>query len=180
MFKGLARRMLSSMERRYDYDASYLHHLMDASPKAFRRFMQATALSRHRERVPAAAAFTAQLVATLHEDCGPCTQIVVHLARAAGVPAGQIEAVLTHNSTAMSTEVALAYRYAAAVLERRPDAMEAREAVRAQWSGAGVVDLAAAMLGARLYPTMKAAMGFARSCERIKLDDRWVVPRAAR
>ena len=177
MFDFIARRMIRSVAQRYDYDASYLLFLLEHSPKAFRKFIRATAMSRHREHAPQQASHTVALVATLREDCGPCTQMLVHLARQAHMPAEQIEAVLTHNVNAMNADVALAYRYARAILEKSADAADAREAVRARWGESALIDLAVAMLGSRLYPMMKQAIGYAHGCERIKLEGRWILAR---
>ena len=38
MIRSLLHRYLSGFERRYDYDATYLHELADISPRAFWRF----------------------------------------------------------------------------------------------------------------------------------------------
>lgn len=88
--------------------------------------------------------------------------------------ADQIEAVLTTNPAALSSTVALAYRYADAVLNYRSDTADAREAVRHQWGDKGLIDLAMAMQGMRLYPMMKNALGFAQECQRVNVDGRWI------
>lgn len=174
MFKFFARKLIERMSARYDYDVSYLHYLLAEAPQAFSKFMRAGALSRHRERAPIEAAFTVQLLATMAEECGSCTQLIVNFAKDANMSTEQIEAVLNHNAIAMSPAVALAYRYADAVLHCRADATEARDAVRARWGDKGVIDLAMAMQGARLYPMMKNALGFARECRRVSVDGRWI------
>ena len=144
------RRMMRRMQRRYDYDVSYMLYLLDEAPKAFWTFMRASALSRYREQVPVEAALTVRLVATMTEDCGPCTQLLVHHATEAKMASDQIEAVLTRNLAAMNPVVALAYRYAEAVLSRLPDAGDVRAAVRSRWSDKGLIALALSMQGARL------------------------------
>jgi hypothetical protein len=174
MLNALARRVIKRMEERYDYDMSYALYLLEKTPKAFRKFMRAGALSRHRERAPMEAAFTVQLLATMYEDCGPCTQLFVRLAEESKMSADQIEAVLTGKASAMHSAVALAYRYGDAVLNHRTDVADAREAVRAQWGDKGLIDLAMSMQGARLYPMMKHALGFALECQRVSVQGRWV------
>jgi hypothetical protein len=160
------------MGRRYDYDASYLLYLLDESPRAFRKFMQASALSRCREHAPVEATLTVTLVATMTEDCGPCTQLLVHYAREAKMATDQIEAVLTGDLAAMNLVVALAYRYADAVLNRRTDVGEVRDSVRSHWGNKGLIDLALSMQGARLYPMIKIALGYALECRRVRLEGR--------
>lgn len=41
MIKFLLHRVVARMERRYDYDATYLHELVDVSPTAARRYVKA-------------------------------------------------------------------------------------------------------------------------------------------
>ena len=174
MLNALARQLIKRMEKRYSYDMSYALYLLEKAPKAFRKFRRVAALSRHRERVPIEAAFTVQLLATLYEDCGPCTQLVVQFAEESKMPAQQIEAVLIGQVSAMHSAVTLAYRYADAVLNQRADTAALREAVRAQWGDQGLIDLALNMQGARLYPMMKQALGFALQCQRVSVRGRWI------
>jgi len=74
----------------------------------------------------------------------------------------------------MHSAVTLAYRYADAVLNQRADTAALREAVRAQWGDQGLIDLALNMQGARLYPMMKQALGFALQCQRVSVRGRWI------
>ena len=45
-----------------------------------------------------------------------------------------------------------------------------RDAIRAQWGEKGVIDLAFALQMGRMYPMMKAALGYAKECRRISVD----------
>jgi len=167
MFRFLTRRMIDHLGRRFGYDVSYMHAMLDASPSAFRRFGKATALARHREVVDAAPHFAANLVGTLGEDCGPCTQIVADMAQRAGVPTAQIAAVLRGQVAEMHDDVALAYRFASAIFAASPDADALREQVRERWGDKGVVELTFALQGSRLYPMVKAGLGFAKECRQV-------------
>lgn len=160
------------MDKRYDYDSSYMLYLLDESPKAFWKFMRASGLSRHGKQAPVEASFTVQLLSTMNEDCGSCTQLFVHQAREGKMATDQIEAVLTRNLAAMNSVVALAYRYADSILNRRLDAADACTAVRARWGNKGLIDLALSMQGARLYPMVKTALGYAAECRDVQIDGR--------
>lgn len=170
MFKTLIRKILTRYGERYDYDFSWQIHLMDTSPAAFRKLGSAGKLSRHREVVPLAAAYAAQLVAIRHQGCGTCIQLVVNMALEAKVPRDQIAAVLTDDHRAMTPDVALACAYATAVLEGG-DADRQRTAVHARWGEKGLVDLALATQGIRLYPMLKDALGFRQNCRQVYVDD---------
>ncbi len=174
MRKWLANRLLTRFSARYDYDVSYMRAILDASPPAFFKFGAAMRLSRHREAASVSASFAAKLVGAAHEDCGPCVQIVVDMAREAGVADATIDAVLRRDITAMGEEAALAFRFADAIVRKAPDGDDAREAVRRAWGDRGVVDLTFALQYSRIYPMVKAGLGYAKSCARVTVGERIV------
>ena len=169
MRSWLARRLLRQYGKRYGYDTSYLDMLLRESPAAFFRFAPLMKASRHREVVPLEASFAAGLTGAKAEDCGPCAQLVVDMALEAGVPRDQIEAVVRRDMRAMNDSVVLAFRFADAIVRRSTDEDEHRDAVRAQWGEKGVIDLAFALQMGRMYPMMKAALGYAKECRRISV-----------
>jgi hypothetical protein len=176
MIGFFARRIIDLMERRLGSDMSYLRALQAASPRGFSRFLKATALARHREAVPIAASHAARLTSLAFEDCGPCVQIGVDQARAAGMTDAAIRAVLSAEPALMCEDVALAHRFARSMLSRSPDLDDLREAVRSRWGDAGVVDLTLATQGSRLFPMLKLGLGYARSCSQVKVGAELVVP----
>ena len=165
-----ARRLLRHYGKRYSYDTSYLDLMLRESPAAFFKFAPLMKASRHREVVPIEASFAAGLTGAKAEDCGPCAQLVVDMALEAGVPRDQIEAVVRRDVRGMNDNVVLAFRFADAVVRRTSDEDEHRDAIRAQWGEKGVIDLAFALQMGRMYPMMKAALGYARECRRISVD----------
>lgn len=174
MRKAAAGAMLGLMQARYDYDVSYLKAMLRESPKAFFSFTKIFDVSRHREAAPPAAVFAAKLVGALVEDCGPCTQLVVNMAREAKMAPADIEAVLRRDTEAMSSDTALGFRFAEAIAFRLPEEDEVRDAVRAAWGEKGVIDLSLAFAIARVWPTLKAGMGYAKACRRVTVDGRSV------
>ncbi|HZR77474.1 hypothetical protein [Bradyrhizobium sp.] len=169
MRSWFARRLLRRFRQQYGYDTSYLDMLLKESPSAFFKFAPLMKASRHREVVPMEASFAAGLTGAKAEDCGPCAQLVVDMALEAGIPKDQIEAVVRRDVRAMSDDVVLAFRFADAVVRRSADEDEHRDAVRAQWGEKGVIDLAFALQMGRMYPMMKAALGYAKECRRISV-----------
>ncbi len=170
----LARRALMAFGARYDYDVSYMDHMLRLSPAAFFKFAGVTRLAQHRAAAPVEAVYAAKLVGALAEDCGPCVQLVVDMARETGMAEGQIEAVLTRRTEAMAWDVALGFHFADAVVRRAPEAEGAREAVRRRWGGAGVIDLVLAVQIGRVFPMVKAGLGFAETCQQVSLGDHQV------
>jgi hypothetical protein len=167
MLSWFLRRRLDAFQARYDYDVGYLREILSTSPRVLLRFFEATQLGRVRSGVPLEVWTAVHLVGVLHEDCGPCVQLGVDMALEAGVAPETLEAILANNLDAMSDECALSVRYARAVLAREPYADEHREALLARYGGTGLLSLACALTSARLYPTMKYALGFGTACHRV-------------
>ena len=164
--RWLLRGITEAFERKWNYDASYLKEIISISPRAA-WIVRATRLGNYRHDVPIAALFTAGITAVRTEDCGPCTQLAVAMAERQGVPPAILRAVLTDDVTAMPEEVELAWRFARATLahDRAADAYR-REIVK-RWGPRAVVTLAFAITTARMYPTVKYAMGHGQVCSRV-------------
>jgi len=169
MRSWIARRMLRATSKRYGYDTSYLDMMLKVSPSAFFKFAAVMKSAGHREVVPVDASFAAKLVGALAEDCGPCTQLCVDMALEAGMPKDQIEAVLRRDPRAMNGATVLGYRFADAVVRRSQDD-EYRNAVRAEWGEKGVIDLTLALQMGRMFPMVKAGLGYAKECRRVTVD----------
>lgn len=176
MMRWLVNRMIDRAERRMGYDMDYLRALYAASPSAFHSFNKVSALSQHRRAAPADACNAARLVGALTEDCGPCTQIVVDMARAQGMADARIAAVIEGDLEAMGPEAALGYRFACAIIARLPEADTLREEVRRHWGDVGVVDLTLGAQFSRTYPMLKAGLGFAKSCGPVRIGTLSVIP----
>jgi alkylhydroperoxidase family enzyme len=170
MRSWIARRMLRATRKRHGYDTGYLEFLLKQSPSAFFKFAALNKAANHREVVPVDASFTARLVGVMAENCGPCTQLVVDMALKAGMPKDQIEAVLRRDPKAMNEATVLAFRFADAVVRRFTNDDEYRDAVRAEWGEKGIIDLTMTLQTSRLFPMVKAALGYAKECRRVSVD----------
>jgi hypothetical protein len=167
MLTWLMRRRLAAFERDYNYDMSYARDILDADPGALMKFSKVMGMARYRKDVPADAYYAASLVGTLAEDCGPCTQLVVTMAEREGVAQPTLRAILAGDVAAMPEGVALAFRFAQAALAHDPEADALREQVVARWGRKGLISLAFAITGSRLFPTLKYALGHGRACTRV-------------
>jgi hypothetical protein len=170
MIKWTLHRWVNKFERHWDYDASYLHDIVDASPRAAWLFSRVTALGQFRRDVPVEVWCTAGITAVRHEDCGPCTQLAVTMAERAGVDAGVLRAVLTDNPDAMPPDLALVWRFTRATLAHEPSADGYREAIVKRWGRRALVSLAFAITVARIYPTVKYALGHGKACMRVVVN----------
>src|SRR5579883_777227 len=167
MVKWFLRKAIDKFERDWNYDASYMREMIDASPKAAWLFSRVTALGRFRRDVPVEAWCAAGITAVRHEDCGPCTQLAVTMAERSGVSPEVLRAVLTGNPDAMPPDVALAWNFTRATLAHDAAADEYRDAIVKRWGRRALVSLAFAITAARIYPTVKYALGYGRACSRV-------------
>jgi len=174
MFRFFVRRMIVKFGERYRYDVDYMLHMLETAPDAMRAFNALPALAAYRKMAPVEAHMAAKLRGTLHEDCGPCVQLTADMAREAGIAAEQIEAVLTGNQAAMTADTALGYRFASAIIARTGDEDAARDAVRNAYGEAAVIELTLASQITRIFPMVKAGLGYSKSCGRIDLGARKV------
>jgi hypothetical protein len=168
MIKALLHKSVAdALERPFGYDATYAHEVIDASPATAIKFSFVAGLV-DRKAAPAEAIAAAGLVGTLAEDCGPCTQIGVDIALRGGARPDVLRAILASDEAAMGPDAALGYRFARASLAKDLEAADvARDEVVRRWGRKGLIALAMALTTARMYPTLKYAMGHGRACSRV-------------
>ncbi|AGA27653.1 hypothetical protein [Singulisphaera acidiphila] len=167
MFGWLVKRQINAFEKMYNYDMTYARVLLDADPAAFRKFAKVMGIARYRKDVPQDVWTAAKLVGAMAEDCGPCTQLVTTMSEHAGVPPRVLQAILERDFEAMPEDVALGFRFAEAALAHDPEADGLREQVVARWGKRGLVSLSFALTAARLFPTLKYALGEGKTCSRV-------------
>lgn len=167
MLRAILSRQITRMERAWGYDASYMRALLRASPASFLKFGFVTGLV-DRKAAPAEALAAAGIAGTLREDCGPCTQIGVDMAAAQGVKPEVLRAILAGDEGRMGETAALVWRFANASLDRdmvRADPL--RDEIVRRWGEKGLVAVSLALTTARMYPTLKYALGYGKTCSKI-------------
>jgi hypothetical protein len=167
MLKWLIRRRVAAFERDYGYDSSYIYDMLEVSVGALFVFNRIMPMSRYRRHVPKDAWFAAKIATVMHEDCGPCTQLAVTMAERAGVDPNVIRAIVNREPGAMSADAALGFRFAMATLAHDMAADEYRGEIERRWGKHALVSLAFVIASARVFPTVKYALGHGRACQRI-------------
>lgn len=167
MLKWYLGRQIAAFERTWNYDARYIHDMIDADPRALMVLGKLQGLSRYRKDLPRAASCAAAIVAVMAEDCGPCTQLGITMAQRDGVDPAILRAIVARDYAAMPEDVVLAVRFTEATLRHAPEADELREEVLRRWGRRGLISLAFSMPSARVYPTLKYALGHGRACTRL-------------
>lgn len=164
MLKHLVHRLLDHQERRLGASMDWLRDLYAVSPRGFWQFARMRGMLYHREALPERVWAVAHLAAAQCEDCGPCVDISMRLARQAGVEEREIRAVLEARDDALAAELALTRQFVVAVSHMDPGAETLRPAIRAAFGLKGEVDLAFAILSGRAIPILKRGLGQAVSC----------------
>ena len=167
MIKWFLRKAIDRFERTWNYDAGYMRDMIDISPRAAWLFSRAAALGQFRRDIPIEAWCAAGLTAIRHEDCGPCTQLGVAMAERAGVSPAVLRAVLADNPESMPPDVRLVWNFTQATLARAAAADEYRAAIVRRWGRRALVSVAFAITAARIYPTVKYALGHGKACMRV-------------
>lgn len=171
MLKKFLHRAIRRFERQNDYDAAYMHAMADSSPALGWRFLGFSRLSQYGKKAPPRMRALAVLAAMRSEDCGPCLQLSVDFALQAGLDSGTARTAV-QNPENLSGEDRLVFDYATAVSENREDADALRRRVEERFGPDALIELAMAVATARVYPTVKRGMGYAKSCRLVSFDFR--------
>ena len=171
MLKWFIRRQLAAFEKAFDYDATYMHEMLETSLLGFRRYAPVAKMAAYREDVPLDMWYAAKIVALLAEDCGPCTQLTADMAQREGVPQAVLRAILAGDEQAMGENAALGVHFARAVLAHDPRADALREQIASRWGERAVLSLALGIAASRVFPTVKYALGHGKACSRVRIGD---------
>ncbi len=169
MLKWLIRNRIAAFEQSFGYDMTYARELLATDVRAFLAFAKVQGLGSYRKGVPREVHHAAKLVGAMSEDCGPCTQLCVSMALRDGVDPRLLAAVLRGEDEKLTPELDLGVRFARAALAHDPAADELRETIVATWGPRAVISIAFALAAARIYPTVKYALGHGRACQRIEV-----------
>ena len=167
MLKAYFSRYLDRFERQWGYDASYMRQVLAVSPWSFLKFMLGTQAA-DRAAAPAEAVVAASLAGVLAEDCGPCAQIGVDMASAAGMDPQVLRAILAGDEEAMGETAALGWRFARASLARDMATCDPlRDEIVRRWGERALVAIGLSLTAARMYPTLKYALGHGKACSKV-------------
>jgi hypothetical protein len=169
MFKWLVKKQLDAFAKRWEYDTGYAREIVDDAGIGAVMPLQALQKLGSYRKVPPDAHSGAALTAGKAADCGPCLQLGVRMAEAAGITPQAIRAILERDSQNCSKDALLGIELALATIARDGSGEDARAEILRRWGRAGLVSLAYAIVGAQAYPTFKYAIGHGHACVRLSV-----------
>ncbi len=160
---------LRSFAAAYQYDTSYLEELLNSTKDGFEAFSAAQPLSSYRSKLPKDAHFIARIATTQGEDCGACAQLNLRMAVEAGVDKALLETYINAPET-LSPILQDVHAHASAVArgEASDDGRTAR--LREHYGDEAFAELALAITGSRIFPSLKRALGTTTACAVLNLD----------
>ena len=179
MIRSFLHKRIRRLEHGFGYDAGYLHEVLDVSLSAFLKFGMFQVMASHRDGVPRDAAFAARLAATLSEDCGPCTQLVVDMALKHGMEAGKLAALLRGDIEEAGADAELGFRFGIAIANNTADTSALSEEVERRFGKRALVSLSYAVACSRVYPALKRGLGHAAACSKIQVAENSIIIRQA-
>ena len=170
MIRRLVLNRLDSMERALGEPIDYMRHVVRVSLRAFLKFALFTPLAAHGRKLPVSLYHIACFVASRHEDCGTCVQIVVNMARRDGVPDDLLRALIASHPEELPDDAREVYLFTDAVVNTDDEkAAPLRERLRARFGEEALIELSFAIAAARVFPTVKRGLGYATSCALIEI-----------
>jgi alkylhydroperoxidase family enzyme len=162
--------MIRYGERKLGVSLDYLREIAASAPAAFRLLGRVSRLGQSLSPVDRHAAHFAGLGAAMHDDCGTCVQIHINLARQDGVAEDVLRRAVMGEAGTLPEPLAAAFRFGEAVAANDPEMHELRETLEAKLGKRAVIEMAIGIGFARFYPTIKRALGHAKSCAVLRFD----------
>lgn len=163
------RAWLKDFNAQYGYDTSYMERLLDLSPAAYDSFAMAMPMAEHRVKLPIDAHFVGCISALMADDCGACTQLNLKMAVEAGVDRTTLRQLLD-DPTRLPDSLRLVHAYAKQVVAGQNAETATVEALRKTFGDEAFAELAVNVLGCRIYPALRRAMGAEKACPAPTLD----------
>ncbi|WP_186766228.1 hypothetical protein [Falsiphaeobacter marinintestinus] len=168
MIRTLLHRSATSFENRYDYDAGYMHHVIDTSTNAGLRLAAFQMLSQYRGPKHGQAVWAGTLFgSTLDGDCGPCAQLVVDMAVQAGANPEKLR-LCAIGQAEQAGSLGLGFRFAQAAILDAPEADDLRAQIDQKFGPQTVIAAAFAAASGRMYPVLKRSLGMGKACQRLQ------------
>lgn len=170
MIQTILRSSIRRFAKKYNYDADFMVHVVDASTIAGLRLSALPVYGGFRGPKVSQDVWNGALLGSTQEgDCGPCVQVIVDMALEVGTPAGQLASCLRGESHAAG-DVGLGYQFARAAIAGGPDLEDLRDQIDQRFGVTAVIAASIAASYGRVYPVLKRGLGFGQTCTSIVID----------
>jgi len=154
---------INNFEAHYQYDTTYMRELLEHSPEGYKKFSDFLPLVRYRKVLPSDAYWVAKLAAMLVEDCGDCLQLNVRMALEDDVPKKVIKSVL-NGGDQLGEKLGDLYVFSTGVAAHAQIEGELEERINGFFGKEALLELSLCIATAKVFPTIKRALGYTRSC----------------
>ena len=171
MLTRLIESRIAVEERWLGENLDYLKYILRTSRPAFFKYIRVVPMANFRSTLPAAPYHVAAVLSSMREGCGNCVQIEVNMARASGVEAETLRAVLEQRPEQLVGDIRDSYLFTQAVLDDSAELEALRLRVVERFGDTGLVELCMKIAASRVFPVMTRALGFASSCSEVEVVD---------
>lgn len=162
--------MIRIGEKKLGVTLDYLRDVAAHAPRMFRLLGRISALGQGIRPSQLHATHLAGLGAAMHDDCGTCVQIHINLARADGVAEDVLRRAVAGQAETLPAPLADSFRFGAAVAANDDAMHDLRDRLEQSLGKRAVIEMAMGIAFARFYPTVKRALGHARSCAVLRFE----------
>ena len=171
MIRSFLNAQIRKFGRRFNYDTSYMHEICAVSPGAVYRLLKLPDFYRYRGQALGQTVWTGALLAsTLEGDCGPCAQLVIDMALAAGADRETLR-LCAQGRADTAGAMGLGFRFAEAAIRADPVADKLRSEIISEFGETCALSCAFAAASGRIYPVLKRGMGYGQACQRLDFGD---------
>jgi hypothetical protein len=173
MIRFLLGKVIDRGEVHFGEPFDYLRFILRASVRAFLAFARLTGVSRYHRALPLGPFHAVRITAARFEDCGPCVQTTVNVAKKDGLGPEILRALVAGRPEDLPEELADTLRFVDKVLRKTYDEGELREKIRARYGARGdeaLCEIALVLSSARAFPVTKRVLGYATSCAAAQID----------
>jgi len=162
-------KQIDGFETHYKYDGTYMRELLEYSPEGYSKFDNFMPLARHREKLNPEDYWVSKLAALQVEDCGDCLQLVVRMALEEGISKSIVEAVIKGGDT-LPVNLKDVYDYAKCAAAQAQMETNLMERIEARYDKGELLEFGLNIASAKVFPTIKRALGYTRSCSLVKIE----------
>ena len=160
---------INGFEAHYQYDTRFMRELLESSLQGFEVFNNFLPMARYREKLSQQDYWVAKIAAMLVEDCGECLQLNVKMAQEAGVDNLLIRACLAGGAD-LNKQLNDLYHFARQVAMAESVDPELEQRIEKNYNQQELLELGIAIASAKVFPTIKRAAGYSKSCSLISIE----------